>query len=270
MRKLIAILMTLAMVCCLLPVAVAEGIDTSEHVKIVYLVTGDKPTNRTDEVLAKINELLTEKINAELEFRWIEWTDWQTQYNLALATQSGDIDLIGTATDWLDAWPNTQKGAFLELTEDMLKTYAPKTWETVSEAHWNLCKYDGKIYLMPEDNYAQWTNHGFMYRGDWAKEAGLENGVHSWADLAVYFKYIKENKEDVIPWDANGNGSSYSPQMAGGWQTSHTGNIAIEGFPVAIFYGESKDNPYTLSRYYIEGDELVNFAKEMKKWADAG
>ena len=270
MKKLVAMLIALVMLCCMLP-AMAEGtIDTSEHVKIVYLVTGDKPTNRTDEVLAKINELLTEKVNAELEFRWIEWTDWQTQYNLALATQSGDIDLIGTATDWLDAWPNSQKGAFMALSEDMLKTYAPKTWESVSEAHWNLCKYNGEIYLMPEDNYAQWTNHGFMYRKDWAREAGLENGVHSWADLGVYFQYVKDNKEDVIPWDANGNGSSYSPQMAGGWQTSHTGNIAIEGFPVAIFYGESKENPYTLSRYYVEGDELVNFAKEMKKWADAG
>ena len=33
---------------------------------------------------------------------------------------------------------------------------------------------------MPEDNYEQWTNHGFAYRLDWAKEAGLEDGVHSW------------------------------------------------------------------------------------------
>ena len=83
MKKLVALFLALIMVCCMLP-AMAEGIDTSEHVKIVYLVTGDKPTNRTDEILGKINELLTEKVNAELEFRWIEWTDWQTQYNLAL------------------------------------------------------------------------------------------------------------------------------------------------------------------------------------------
>lgn len=101
MKKLLAVFLAMAMLLGLAP-AMAE-IDTAEHVKIVYLVTGDKPTNRTDEVLARINELLTKKINAELEFRWIEWTDWQTQYNLALATQSGDIDLIGTATDWLDA-----------------------------------------------------------------------------------------------------------------------------------------------------------------------
>ena len=40
-----------------------------------------------------------------------------------------------------------------------------------------------------------------MYRGDWAKEAGLENGVHSWEDLGVYFQWIKDNKEGVYPWD---------------------------------------------------------------------
>jgi len=268
MKKLVALLMAMLMVLGCVP-ALAE-IDTSEHVTITYLVTGDIPTNRTDEVLAKINEKLTEKVNAELAVYWIEWTDWQTKYNLALATASGEIDLIGTATDWLNAWPNIQKGAFLPLSEEMLKTYAPQTWANVPAGNWELCSYNGEIYLIPEDEYAQWTNHGFLYRGDWAKEAGLENGVHSWEDLQVYFQYIKDNKEGVIPWDANGNGSSYSPQMAGGWQTSHTTNVYIEGIGVDLFYGESKDDPYTLSKYYIEGDELVNFATEMKEWADAG
>ena len=270
MKKLIALLVAMLMLVTALPVMAESAIDTSEHVVITYLVTGDVPTDRTEEVLAKINEILTEKVNAELEIRWIEWTNWQTNYNLALATQSGDIDLIGTATDWLDAWPNSQKGAFLPLSEEMLKTYAPQTWAQVPAENWELCKYNGEIYMIPEDNYAQWTNHGFMYRGDWAKEAGLEDGVHSWEDLGVYFQWIKDNKEGVYPWDADGNGSSYSPQMAGGWQTSHTSNIFIEGLPVGLFYGNSKDDPYTLSRYYLEGDELVNFAKTMKEWADAG
>ncbi len=269
MKKLVSLMLALLMLLSCIPAMAAE-IDTSKHVVITYLVTGDKPTNRTDEVLAEINKILTEKVNAELEVYWIEWTNWQTNYNLALATQDGDIDLIGTATDWLDAWPNIQKGAFKVLTEEMLQTYAPQTWANVPAANWDLCKYEGDIYLIPEDEYSQWTNHGFMYRGDWAKEAGLENGVHSWEDLAVYFQYIKDNKEGVIPWDANGNGSSYCPQVAGGWQASKVGDIAIEGFPVALFFGDSKEDPYTLSRYYIEGDELVAFATEMKKWADAG
>lgn len=271
MKKLLSLAIVFVLVLGLLPALGEEAKpDTSEHVVITYLVTGDKPTNRTDEILEKINALLTEKVNAELQFRWIEWTDWQTQYNLALATQSGDIDLIGTATDWLDAWPNAAKGAFLPLSEEMLKTYAPMTYQAVPADHWELCKYNGQIYLMPEDSYTHWTNHGFMYRGDWAKAAGLEKGVHSWADLGTYFAYIKENMPEVQPWDANGSGSSYTSQLAEGWRTSHTGNIFLEGISVPIFGGNSKDDPYTLSRYYLEGDEFVAFAKNMKEWADLG
>ena len=271
MKKALALLVAMMMLVLALP-AVAEqpAIDTSEHVTVTYLVTGDIPTNRTDEVLAKINEILNEKVNATLEIRWIEWTNWTTNYNLALATQDGSVDLVCTATDWLDAWPNTQRGAFLPLSEEMLQTYAPQTWAQVPAEHWELCKYNGEIYMIPEDNYTQWTNHGFMYRGDWAREAGLENGVHSWADMEVYLQWIKDNKEGVYPWDADGNGTSYGPQMSGGWQTSHTTNIFIEGLPVGLFYGVSKDDPYTLSRYYLEGDEFVEFARTMKRWADAG
>ncbi len=106
---------------------------------------------------------------------FVEWADWQTQYNIQLLSGDDNVDLIGTATDWLYAWENAEKGAFLPLSEDMLKANAPKTWAQVdADGHWDLTKLaDGKIYFMPEDNYTQYTNHGFFYRGDWAKEAGL-------------------------------------------------------------------------------------------------
>ena len=67
-----------------------------------------------------------------------------------------------------------------------------------------MCKYNGEIYLIPEDNYAQWTNHGFTYRLDWAKEAGLADGVHSWEDMTTYFKWVKEKKADITPWHSDG------------------------------------------------------------------
>jgi len=268
MKRSVALLTVLAMLLALLPVfAVAEA-DTSEHVVITYMVTGDKPSDKTYEVLDLINAILTEKVNAEIQIKWIEWSNWTTNYALALATQNGDIDLVGTATDWLEAWQNTRKNAFLPLSEEMLETYAPLTYASVPAENWELCKYNGEIYLIPEDNYAQWTNHGFMYRGDWAAEAGLD-GVHSWEDLGEYFAYVKEEK-GIIPWDADGSGSSYSQQLSGGWMTSHTPAIYIEGIGVDLFYGESKDNPYTVSNVWIEGDELVEFAETMKEWAEAG
>lgn len=247
----------------------AADIDTSEHVVITYMTTGDKPTSdANDKVLAELNKLLTEKVNAELQVYYIGWTDYLSNYNLTLAQMDGTVDLVGTASDWLDAWPNVKNGAFLELSEDMLKTYAPSTWESVTPEHWELCKYDGQIYLMPEDNYAQWTNHGYIYRLDWAKEAGLADGVHSWEDMTTYFKWVKENKTDIIAWDSDG--TQYA-QMASGWVASHTNYVPVDGLSTGGLWGGTKDDLYTIvSPFYTDADMLVEFAETMKTWNDMG
>jgi len=246
--------------------------DTDEHVVITYMVTGDKPDGdkaaRLDEMLEELNGILTEKVNAELEIYYIGWTDYLSNYNLTLAQMDGSVDLVGTASDWLDAWPNAKNGAFLELSEDMLKTYAPQTWESVSEDHWELCKYNGEIYLMPENNYAQWTNHGYVYRLDWAKEAGLENGVHSWEDMTEYFKYVKENYPDVIPWDSDG---THYAQMANGWIASHSDFVAVDGIASGALWGGTKDDLFTImTPAYTETEMMVEYAKLMKEWDEIG
>lgn len=247
-------------------------VDTSEHVVINYMTTGDKPSGElaatVDAALAELNDILTEKINAELQIYYISWTDYLSNYNLTLAQMDGSVDLVGTASDWLDAWPNAKNGAFLELSEEMLQTYAPKTWASVSPEHWELCKYDGEIYLIPEDNYAQWTNHGFIYRMDWAKEAGLADGVQSWEDLTTYFKYVKETYPDIIPWDSDG--TMYG-QMAGGWITSHSDYVSIDGISSNAMWGGTKDDLYTIySPYMTDTDSLVEYAKMMKEWDEIG
>lgn len=249
----------------------SSAIDTSEHVVITYMTTGEKPTataEKYDEMMAKLNEILTEKCNAELQTYFISWTDYLSNYNLTLAQMDGTVDLVGTASDWLDAWPNAKNGAFLELSEDMLKTYAPKTWESVPAEHWDLCKYNGNIYLMPEDNYAQWTNHGFIYRLDWAKAAGLTDGVKSWEDMTTYFRYVKETYPDIIPWDSDG--TQYN-QMAGGWIASHSDYVPIDGINNGGMWGGTRGDLYTVySPFTTDTDSLVEFAKMMKEWDEIG
>lgn len=117
--------------------------------------------------------------------------------------------------------------------------------ESVSQDHWDLCKYNGSIYLIPEDNYAQWTNHGFIYRLDWAKEAGLTDGVKSWEDLTTYFKYVKEAYPDVIPWDSDG--TQYA-QMANGWITS-TAILLQSTVSVPAHYGAVQKMTFTRSQH---------------------
>ena len=122
----------------------------SKHVVIQYMTTGNKPTNgATEKMLEKLNAILNEKCNAELQIYYIPWTDYLTNYNLTLAQMDGTVDLVGTATDWLDAWKNSKNGAFLPLSEEMLQKYAPKTYASVTKDHWDMCKYNGDIYLIP-------------------------------------------------------------------------------------------------------------------------
>lgn len=247
-------------------------IDTSSHEVINMLVLGNKPTNgRLEEMLEKLNEVLTERVNAELELTYVEWADWQTQYNVQLLSGDSSMDIITTATDWLYGWENAQKGAFLALSEDMLKTYAPETYEQVSAGgDWDICKYNDEIYFIPEDHYTQYTNHGMFYRGDWAEEAGFENGeITKFEDLDIYFSWILENKPDCVPFDATKN----SGNLVSGYLTGKTDNVLINGVNVGnyeFWYGVSRDDPYTVTSPYMEGDELYEAAELMKQWNDKG
>ena len=249
-------------------------VDTSKHEVINMLVLGDKPTNgRLEAMLDKLNPILTEKVNAELEFTYVEWTDWQTQYNLQLLSGDSSLDLITTATDWLFGWENAKKGAFLELDEDMLKTYAPKTWEQVSaDGDWDICKYDDQIYFIPEDHYTQYTNHGMFYRGDWAKEAGIADGtITKFEDLTTYFQWILDNEPDCIPWDVAGKNSVGG--ILGGYISSHTDYTAFNGASAGNFtdfWGVMQSDPGTVTSPYMEDDSIYDAAELMKQWNDMG
>lgn len=246
-------------------------IDTSSHEVVKMLVLGNKPTNgRLEAMLKNLNEVLTEKVNAELELTYVEWTDWQTQYNVQLLSGDTSLDIITTATDWLYGWENTQKGAFMPLSEDMLKTYAPKTYAQVTEDDdWGITKYKDEIYFIPEDNYTQYTNQGLMYRGDWAKEAGIPDGkITKMEDFTTYFKYIKENKEGVTPFDC-GKGMNF----INGYLTSKTDTVGISGLNVGnyeFWFGKSVEDPFTVTSPFMEGDEIYAAADLMKEWNDMG
>ncbi|MBM7708221.1 DUF3502 domain-containing protein [Enterococcus lemanii] len=238
---------------------------------VTMLVLGDKPTNgRLENMLDVLNEKLTDKVNATLDLHYVEWADWQTQYNVELLSGDGSVDLITTATDWLYGWENAQKGAFLPLTEEILKENAPKTWEQVSaDGNWDLTKLeDGNIYFVPEDSYTQYTNHGFFYRGDWAKEAGLANGeVTKFDDLTKYFEYVLANKEDVVPWETNNPAGAIDAYVKGNYDYRTLIGVNVGNYEM---WQTTASEPYKITSYLMEGDALKKAAAEAKKWNDMG
>jgi putative aldouronate transport system substrate-binding protein len=240
--------------------------------EITMLVLGDKPTNgRLEAMLGELNAHLTEEVNATLDLYYIEWADWQTQYNVQLLSGDSNVDLITTATDWLYAWENAQKGAFLPLSEEMLQEYAPRTWEQVDAAgHWDLTRLDdGQIYFMPEDNYTQWTNHGFFYRGDWAAEAGFADGeITAFEDFSTYFQWVKDNKPEAVPWDVAGS----SEVALTGYMQGHTDMQTLQQLSAGNYYPfqTTEANPTQVTSWYMEGDALLEAAELAQEWNDIG
>ena len=241
------------------------AVDMEQFVEVTHHVMGNAPTNGMDKIVEEEwNKLLEESINTHMVLKWIEWADWYTKYNLLLA--SGEpVDLIHSSSTWLDLWPNSQKGAFLPL-DDYLPEYAPKTWSEIPSEDWDQIRYEGKIMGFPENNYSQYVNHGFYYRGDWAREFGINEHIDSYEKLEEYFQGIVDNKPNVIPWDVN-NGTNWV--LHGWFQTKSDKILANLPTKYQIFMGESFEDPYTLVPIIYE-DLFIDFAYKMKDWYDRG
>lgn len=246
-----------------------DGVETNigdEVVTITYLTIGDKPTNgATEEVLERINKILLKKCNARLDIYYVGWTDYLNTYNRVLDGGKIDIDLVGTGSDWLDAWPNVTKGNFLPMTREMLSTFCPMTYSNVTEEQWQKCSYQGAIYLIPENEYTQWTNHGFIYRGDIADDAGLGE-INNWYGLTRYLRYVASSRPDMVPWDTDGSNNILG---LGYLMSAFRYNPIYEISTYGIWGCDREDSEKIISPYY-EGDDYIRFAILMKEWDRIG
>ncbi len=244
-----------------------ESIDFStDPVTITYMTLGDKPTNgETEKAIAKLNKILEKQLNARLDIYYIGWDDYLTNYNRILDSDNAQIDLVGTGTDWIDAWPNIMAGNFMPLTEEMLRDYCGVTYTNVSNSLWQSCSYEGNVYLIPENEYTQWTNHGFIYRKDLAAEAGLDE-VSSWEDMDKYFENVVKNHPDMIPWSTGGE---YVTTTLGYIMSVRKYMPIYELSGYGIFGADQSLRGKIFSPYYT-GDELLDYARLMKKWNDMG
>jgi ABC-type glycerol-3-phosphate transport system substrate-binding protein len=248
-----------------------SGGQTARPTPITMLLLGNKPTNgRADAAIAEINKIVGPRIGVELRTEYVEWADWQNQYQLRMASGDPNLDLIVTATDWLYAWEIARKGGFYPLTPELLQANAPQTWAEIPRSHWDICTENGKIWFIPEDQYSQYTNHGMYWRKDWAREGGLED-ITRFEDLEKYWDIVKKNHPEAYPWDVNGAEYRDFGLISGyiqGKQPLQTIIGAAAGNYNIFQY--NVNDPYTVVSYYMDGNELVEAARITDRFAKKG
>ncbi|MFC4100323.1 ABC transporter substrate-binding protein [Paenibacillus xanthanilyticus] len=169
--------------------------DTSEEVQLKMIFVGPKPADY-DVVFAELNKKLKERINATLEGEFLDWSDWAQKYPLKLAANE-DFDLIYSA-NWAGYHDQALKGGFLEITEDMIAKYLPKTLEAMPQVSWDQAKVNGKLYMVPQ-NRGESVEKLILYREDLRKKYNLP-AIDSPEAYATYLKTVAEKEKGVTPF----------------------------------------------------------------------
>jgi ABC-type sugar transport system, periplasmic component len=239
--------------------AIIQAADQPVELKMYLL--GDKPKD-TDLVYAEINKLLIKDINAVIRVNFLSWGEWQQRYPLLFA--SGDeFDLIYTA-NWTQYNTQAMKGAYKEITKDLLKKYAPKTVASMYPEAWEQAKIAGKVYMVPM-NFREIQGSTVILRGDIMDKYNIP-APKKITDLAPYF--AASLKEKLVPWSLGSdmNWSAYPVTFI--WN-SKWGYFDSVGIKCAYCYDATNKKTVRVIDMYDTPEYLAS-AKLAKQWASKG
>lgn len=168
------------------------AIDTSEPVTLKLVLVGTKSAD-LDEVYAEVNKKMKEKINATLDVRFLDWNEYTQKYPLMFAANE-DFDLVLTG-NWLWYPETARKDGFMELTEDMIKTYAPQTWEQQPPLAFEQSKIDGKLYMIASNSFESGFQN-VVIRGDLREKYNLPE-LKSLTDFINYLTTVAKNEKGI-------------------------------------------------------------------------
>ncbi|MFD2117832.1 extracellular solute-binding protein [Paenibacillus yanchengensis] len=244
------------------PQLTSNGIDISKHVDLKMFLIGDKPAD-FDNVYDKLNALIKQDLNASLRVEFLPFSDWTQRYPLLFA--SGDaVDLIYTS-DWAMYDQEATKGAFAEVTEEILEKYMPETNKQQTKVSFDQAKINGKAYFVPNDKSAVSNANVIVIRGDLREKYGLPE-IKSISDLEAYYDAIAKNEKGIFPYAASQNNNELRSIMLTTLNEMFTINYYSDYYhPLA----ESELSTPTIS--WIYGSEPYKiWVEKMKEWADKG
>ena len=217
-----------------------EGSGDTTRLKMILV--GDKPVI-FDEIWGKVNEMLKEDLNATVQIEYISYSNMNQKYSL-LFTGDDKFDLVFSAS-WLDYIGNASKNSYMEITDDMLKNYAPKTYASINEQALNDAKVNGKVYMVP-NTADEYSTTVVMIRGDLRKKHNLDP-LETLDDFYGYLKTLADEEAEIVPYVDLSFGSLLWRDYANGFSYVTTG---LESSEITFdprserFVGPVFDQPY--------------------------
>lgn len=249
-------------------VSADDGVDTSKEVTIIGYLLGAAPAGMP-EVIEQLNQKLKADLNATMEIRYIGWGDFQSKYPLILAAGE-DIDWIFTA-NWSFYFQQAAKGAFLEITDEMMQKYMPKHYAALDKVAYQQAKVNGKVYMIPTATPDRKVPV-MLIRGDLRKKYGVPE-ITKFADIEPYLEAIKKNEAGMVPMNLDSTYDIGFPFAALAQQDGDffSDILYATGSGTGVVWG--LEDPTGKLLYMMDEPVISQFKKAaatMKSWYDKG
>ncbi|NOU85514.1 DUF3502 domain-containing protein [Paenibacillus sp. LMG 31460] len=232
--------------------------DISKEVKLKMYLIGDQPKD-IGLVYDEVNKMLKRDINATVEPIFLSWGDYLQKYPLLFATGE-DFDLVFSA-NWIKYGEQAIKGAFLELTPDLLNKYAPQTMKEMPKEAWEQAKVQNKVYMMPAST-KDFSMSVVGVRGDLRAKYNIPE-LKTINDFEKYLEAISKNEPNMVPFDESINANAMFDFMVG---TEFTPKVIVGNSLVSI---DLKDKSGKLIDI-AQTPQYLEFAKKMADWNKKG
>lgn len=213
-------------------------------------------------VLAELNKILAEEVQAKLEIKYIDWGDIGTKYPLMWASgEQFDMAYVssGSAVPYARL---AREDSLVDITE-MLDEYAPTLKADLPQEAWDSMVIDGKIYGVPS-SYSEFTAYGFVTRTDLMEKYNIEK-IESIEDMEKYMDAALA--DGIIPLNGNAEVANDLYRMfvalTDDW-------IDAPGVPYSELYLTGHlDNPSEIFHPAFD-ERFVDLAVKIREWADKG
>lgn len=232
-------------------------------VTLKLIAVGDaSPGNGSQMVIDAVNAYIKPLINTTITVEYLPWADWTTKYSLVFSSGE-DFDGIYTA-NWSFYQSTATKNGFMELTPDMLNTYAPDVMKELPTAAWEQAKIGGKIFMVPT-TFNEFSSAQYVVRDD----LRTKYNVPAITDLDSFGKYlqaIKDNEPTMVPFDLSPANDFSNLQMIFNQQYNWA---PVGGNPFQNFVYDYTDAGVKVLDTY-QTPEFAAFVQKMYEWRQAG
>lgn len=238
------------------------GIDTSKELLLKGYLIGEAPKGMP-KVMTELNTRLKKDINATVQVEYIGWNELEAKYPLILASGE-DADWIYSA-NWSGFVQHAAKGAYMEITEEMIRKYMPRYYSSVNHLALKKASVNGKIYMIPAPGKSP-AIQMMAIRGDLRKKYNIPE-ITKVSDLGPYFEAIKKNEQSMVPAALSLTDTNLIYQLMN--EQGQSSIQIVRGVGISYFMEEGTGKLISYGEEPL-ASLVKSSAKTMKAWYDAG